>query len=499
MRIKPHRSYSAYRLPAFIIHASDQALTVRTVAGDTRVTQLEEWCRTGIVLYSCVSPDNLLLYGHADRWSIRTWNGRVSAMSYADVKIYPLTADGWDDTIVELFDYVDSYGIAASSLNTMSLNLWRTTLSHSVTFHEECPLDDMLGPVAVLTGGRKEAKPGVYRNRIEVDMTTAYPTALAMGVPHTLTPAPDDFVKRMDLTKFEGIAQVRVRIPTLSWGPIPVLIDRKAQVTSYGFTKPGEWISVTLPLSELRMAAEVGCEMVADKVHIATGRRGLGRDTFAVWGDSIVPELRNLSGMGGALGKLVANRLWSCFAVSPWGTRQDHTFTAEGVMVTTPCQDDSVAQIKRRAGTAYVGSIVQGRVRERLYREGLGRLSGVVYVDTDGVVCRPTDIVLDGWRTKTTIRQCDIAGPQAMVYTCDDCGKPGSGRGKHDSPHWTVAGAQTIEAKSRLFRQIKDGAITAFNIGNVLAPCDVVEARRHAATETKDREASQAVQYLETL
>lgn len=499
MRITPHKPYSTYRLPAFIIHASDRRVTIRTVAGDTAITRLDEWRSPNVILYSVVSPDNLLLYGNPEWWAIRTWNGRVSAMSYADCKIHPLSADGWDDSVLDLFDYVDSYGIAASSLNTMSLNLWRTTLARSVTFHEESPLGDMLGPVAVLTGGRKEAKPGVYRNRLEVDMTAAYPAALGIGVPHTLTPAPDDFVKQMDITKFDGIAQAHVRIPTLSWGPIPVLIDRRAQVTSYGFTKPDEWVTVTLPLSELRLAVEAGCDVVPDRVHIATGRSGRGRDTFTVWHSRIVPELRSLPGTGGALGKLVANRLWSCFAVSPWGTRQDHTFSPEGVMITRPCPDDTVAQIKRRAGTAYVGSMVQSRVRERLYREGLSRLSGIVYVDTDGVICSPTDSVMDGWRTKTVIRSCDIAGPQAMVYTCPDCGKPGSGRGKHSAPHWTVAGAQTLEAKSRLFQQIKDGAMTAFNIGNVLEPCDVVEARRHAATETKDREASEALQYLQTL
>lgn len=495
MRFTPHKPYQRYKLPVFIIHASDRLVTIRTPFGDTTVTLLDEWYRSGLTIYSCVSPDSLLLYGKPERWQVRTWNGRIASMSYADVKVYPLLSDGWDDSILTLFDYIDSHGIAASSLNTMSLNLWRTTLSAPVYFHEESPLDDMLGPVAALCGGRKEALPGVYRNRENVDIIAAYPTALSEGIPPVLHPAPEEFVKRMDIDKFEGLAKASVRIPTLKWGPIPVIIDVKAGITSYGFTRSNEWVTVILPLSELRFAHELGADMVLHAVRIAP--RSQEWDSFSDWGGNIVPELRSLPLLAGTLGKLIANRLWSCFAVSPYGVRKDHRFTEDGTMTTAECPPDSMGQVKRRAATTYVGAMVQARVREKLYREGLS-LPGVVYVDTDGVVAKHGTKTASGWRVKEQITWCDIAGPQAMVYRCNDCGKPGSGRGKHDSPHWTVAGATTVEAKSALFRQIKEGATFAFSQGNVIPPCDVVEARAHAK-EVKEAGGSEALQYLQAL
>src|SRR6185312_17474016 len=109
--------------------------------------------------YSCVDSDELCLYGDPTKWTIKTWNGRVSSMTYGTVKVYPLLA-AWDDDLPSFFDFIDSAGVAASSLNTMSLNLWRATLVTSVSFHEEVPFDEMLGPVAMHTGGRKEARRG---------------------------------------------------------------------------------------------------------------------------------------------------------------------------------------------------------------------------------------------------------------------------------------------------------------------------------------------------
>lgn len=465
MRFTQHHGYKRYRLPLFITHASDRFVEIRSEIGDFRLTDLSTLTTTERVVYACVDPDELCLHGDPRGWVIRTWNGRVSSMTYGDVKVYPLT-DTWSDDVFAFFHYIDSHGIAASSLNTMSLNLWRSTLDAPVYFREECPLDTMLGPVAVHTGGRKEAKRGTYRNRVEYDITAAYPTALMSPLPSRLAPAPDGFVRKMDWDKWDGIAVAKVRIPPMEWGPLPVVLDSQAEITCYGFTKATEWATVTLPLSELRTAARAGVDIQIIRCHV-----GLDCDEFfAKWANSILPQLRSLPGVSGTIGKLVANRLWSCFAVSPYGMRREHTFNAKGEMTSIDLPPDATGQVLRRAATTYIGAYCMSRVRQRVWSEGLSHFRGVVYIDTDGLVSKKAETIPDGWRVKSVMRYVDVAGAQAIYYRCPEChALPGG----HEPGHWTVAGATTIEAKSRLFKVMKAGGFILTNINNVLPSQDV--------------------------
>ena len=484
MRFTPHTGYKRYRFPLFIIHATDIAVVLRSEIGDIRLRDLSDLRTTSDrVVYSCVDPDNLCLHGDPRGWVIRTWNSRVSSMTYGDIKVYPLT-EGWDDTIPSFFDYIDSCDIAASSLNTMSLNLWRRTLDSDAYFHEESPLDVMLGPVAVHTGGRKEAKRGVYRHRVEYDITAAYPNALRDPLPSRLAPAPDAFIRKMDWDKWEGLCVARVRIPPMEWGPLPIVLDQQAEVTCYGFTKPDQWATVTLPLSELRTAANAGVDVSIVRCHLGLDPT----EAFTNWHHNTLSQLRSLPGLSGVIGKLVANRLWSCFAVSPYGLRREHTFKQDGTMVTTMLPPDATGQVLRRAATSYLGALCMSRVRQRVWSEGLSHFRGVVYIDTDGLVAKPSDTIPDGWRVKSVMRFLDVAGPQALYYTCTDCHKPPGG---HEPGHWTVAGATTLEAKSRLFRVMKAGGFILTNINNVLPAQDVNEyANLPEATVTPELFAS---------
>lgn len=453
------------------------------------IRNLDDMVTTHRVIYSCVDPDTLCLYGDPERWTIRTWNSRVSSMTYGDTKVFPLT-DSWDETVFDYFALLDSYGVAASSLNTMSLNLWRTTLDKPVSFHEECALDEMLGPVVIHTGGRKEARRGTYRNRIEYDMVAAYPNAMAGAIPSKLAPAPESWLRSSDMWNgtLDGLCLARVRIPPMHWGPLPVVLDLHAELTCYGFTRPDQWATVTLPLSELRMAAEYGCDVQPLRCHV-----GIDTDwTFTDWLRDIVPALRSLPSIAGTIGKLVANRLWSSFAVSPYGVRREHTFSADGTMHTEILPPDSTKQVLRRAATTYVGALIQSRVRQRLWREGINHFRDVVYLDTDGLIAKRTDTVPPGWRPKTVMRWVDIAGPQAVNYYCNDCHVPPGG---HTGPHWTVAGANTVEAKSRLFRIMKDSdnGLVMTNINNVLPSQDV---NAYAETATEEATSPEAFLYL---
>lgn len=472
MSFTPHKSYQRYKLPVFIVNATDKGVTIRSILGDVRISRLEEWDASGKTIYSCLDPDQLCIYGVPQGWTIRTWNGKVSSLSYYDQKIYPLISSGWTDDILTFFDLIDEMGIAASGLNTISLNAWRLTLTSNVFFRETASLSKSLGPVAIHTGGRKEARRGTYRNRVDYDIVAAYPTALRQPLPTLLVEAPQEFTKRLDLDAWEGIAVAKVRIPPMEWGPLPVLIDMASEVSCYGFTKANEWATVTLPISELRMARNLGCDVELVKAHIGTATE----DHFSLWYDNIVPLLRGLPGTAGVIGKVVVNRLWSCFAVSPNGIRKEHTFDADGRMISVDIPPDPIAQVKRRAGTTYIGAIIQSRVRQRLYTEGLQYFKGVVYMDTDGVVSRPSPVTPEGWKVKAEMRWLDVAGPQALNYYCSECLPVSHGKG-HDGPHWTVAGASSLEAKSRLFRMLKEGGMVVTNIGNVIPAQDVNNAK----------------------
>src|SRR3954469_1121620 len=114
--LTPHTGYKRYRVPLFIIHSSDRFLVVRSAFGDEKIRRLDEMAYpppSERAIYSCVDPDELCLYGDPTKWTIRTWNGRVSSMTYGTVKIYPLLA-AWDDSLTAFFDYLDSAGVAAS-------------------------------------------------------------------------------------------------------------------------------------------------------------------------------------------------------------------------------------------------------------------------------------------------------------------------------------------------------------------------------------------------
>jgi hypothetical protein len=477
MLITPHHAYSRYILPQFIIHASDIAVTIRSQLGDMRICRLAEKLTTGTVLYSCVPWDTLLLYGDESLWTIRTWNGKISSMTYGDVKIYPLEM-AFDEGIFQFFNYLDSRDIAAASLNTMSTNLWRSTLNESVEFSEQPNAKEYLGLSTVLIGGRKEAKPGTYRRRVEYDITAAYPNALATGMPNRIVAWDRSTFGPIQPDKWEGIAKARVRIPPLRWGPIPVIVDPTSSLTCYGYTRPDRWANVTLPLSELRMAESMGVDVIYDRISIALPSE---RNAFAAWMADVVPEMRAISNAGGKLGKLVANRLWSTFAISPNGVRREHRFS-EGKMVSVDLPGDSDKLAVRRSSVAYVGGITQSRVRQRVYREGLAHFPDCVYVDTDGVIAKRTDRLPDGWRVKVNMRTLEIAAAQAIRYTCDDClpamparisGSmvgPSSG---HTGPHWTVAGASDVAEKSRLFAALKGGGMIVANINNVLPAQDM--------------------------
>ena len=459
MYFKPFTPAKHYVMPCFIIHASDRFVVIRTELGDETITRLDIWQTSKRVIYSCVELSTLTLYGDESLWMIRTWNGQVSRMQYGETVILPLTVNGWDQSLADFFESLWTiWGIAAASLNTMVTNLWRTTLLAPVSFIETAPT--LLGPIAVGIGGRKEANRGTFRDQAEYDISAAYPHAMTALIPQRLTLLEESQLRTLDVTEWEGIAVARVRIPPYRWGPIPLPLNggedsmkSNGGISSYGHTGNG-YRTVTLPIRELDMIRRIGGD-----VHYLTGSVAPANadapSYFTRWVAEILPWLRSLPGLSGGLGKTLAARLWSVFAVGSEGLRSEHRWI-NGHRVTTALGMDTASRREYRESAHYVGAIISSRVRQRVYLEGLLHFKDICYVDTDGVIAVEGQEPMPGWRVKTDMRTIEIAAEQCYRYSCHLCIQAPYG---HQGPHLVVAGASSREAKSRMFREMHNAGI----------------------------------------
>lgn len=461
----PHPGGMAYRIPTFITRADDRTIDIASELGEFKEIALSSFRPySTTVMYSCIPWDTLVLHGAPTDWTLRSWNGRITRAEYRGMIIYPLTLPGFDESVLQLFELLSEYGIAASSINTMSQNLWRRTLGSRVSFDEAAPRDFMLGPVAMSTGGRKEARRGNYANKFEYDMTAAYPHAMTYPVPRRLLPT---IKPNLNDDSIDGIVKAHISIPPMEWGPLPVILDPSTGLHCYGWTPPGRSITVTASLAELRQAQSLGCT-----IQTISGYCGPIRDSpFDLWYKEIVPRLRSVPGIGGRLGKTIANRLWSSFAINSSVSAIEHRFKASGEMYTrTIAVPDAMRDY--RSSTAYVGALIQSRVRVALL-VGLNTFQGIVYADTDGIISDQHGGTLPAnWRTKRVMRVVEVAGAQAYRYSCPDC-LP-SPRG-HVGPHYSVAGATTLPEKTRLFKQLRHGGFLVTNLGMVLPAQDVTK------------------------
>lgn len=469
MYVTPFTPAKNYVMPCFIVHASDRFVTIRSELGDVNISHLERWVSSKRVIYSCVPQDTLTLYGDEKLWTMTTWNGRVSRMRYGMTTILPLSTTGWDESLPEFFASMWALlGVTCSSLNTLSLNLWRTTLTKPVSFQETSTA--LLGPIAVGTGGRKEANRGTWHNMTEYDISAAYPHAMLTPLPGTVAPVAASAISTLSVGEWDGVVAARVRIPPQLWGPIPLAVGRNASVSSYGHTGL-DWRTVTLPLSEVQGIESLGCDV--SYIGGSVGPISDHVNAFGKWGEDVLPVLRNLPGLAGQLGKTIANRLWSSFAISSEGERHEHTFR-DGRRTTVQLAPDSPGRVLYRNESSYVGAIISSRVRQRVYSEGLSHFRDCVYVDTDGVIAPTGQDPLPGWRIKTEMRTVEIASEQTYRYTCTDCLQAPYG---HLGPHYVVAGGSDRADKSRIFRLMRDGGFLASDFNQTVPKTRVVDGQ----------------------
>ena len=397
----------------------------------------------------CYVEGNLSHLRHttgATLWTADTWRGRATRMHLAGTKVSVTTLrntlSGYPDPASELdraLSWFRDQGVPPGSISGMAWNLWRSTLPHEV---------DIRGPSwsrDALYGGRQEAREArEYQGMKAVDITAAYPTAMA-DRPYPLTLRAVSPATTLD-PALGGLARARVWVDTeLPHPPLPVRVAADAIQWQWGVVE-GVW-----PWVELAAAAAIGCRV--EVIECWAPAREV--DLFGEWWER-VREGRALGGGAGRLVKAVSNSLWGLFAMTGDQRAQ--------VRWTDDIGDRSmtIGVLSRRlphAMTAHVAAETSARVRARMLLEGLyGGPYHPVHVDTDGIIIRksaplpaPYGDQPGQWRTKTTMPRVDIRAPQVYRHTC------GAGCGiTHPQWHYVASGLPPTAA-AHFFRKVPHG------------------------------------------
>lgn len=330
-----------------------------------------------------------------------------------------------------------------SGWNTLGKKIWRLT-DGATKFS---------GPTQArlaFYGGRKQAPfPATFQQAQHFDISAAYLYGLGMDeIPSRLVPCPAGEWR----TNPHGIAYAKVTVPESigEWLPLPTRADKRI-VRLLRF-KAGN-IEGAWTFSELRMAAEYGCDV---KPLQAWGGQH-SKAYFSGWYRTMLSG-RGLPHSASHFAKQHANLLWSSFATSAsritW-KRWNDSYGHDPIIIKEqlPGQDFSVR-------TSFVSAIVSSRIRERLYREVLcpnGKPNlFVIHCDTDGIVTgtrhnlpnslRNPKVGPGEWRRTKGMSLVEIRSPNAYRYLCTEgCGET------HTPWHYNCAGASNPDAARRLF------------------------------------------------
>lgn len=431
----------------------------------------------------------LLLTTDARGWTARQRRSRIGSIRHDNgARVVVLPAGTFTDRDPDLryaalhayLSWLAGHGVgftARTSWSTLGMMLWRSSLTRTVR---------LVGPDAraAMYGGRKEA-PFAWRFGpcSRWDLSAAYPAALAEGMPSRLVPVVRPGSVLAD-SEIEGLASANVTVPDVDpfqrWAPLPMVTDPRSR--KHLAWRTGE-LSGFWPLSELRQAADAGCTV--EIVNAWAGSRDL--DTFAAWWSLVIEARDTLPAPAARLAKFHSNLLWSSFAVSAspivWKRWADR-WAREPYLIK-----------KQDAGgdpsptTVYVSAITAGRVRARLWREGLLRPDGsarrtVVYADTDGFIAG-ADETPNGshsgrpgeWRREGELSCVEIRHASAYRWRTSD----------NDEWRYRVAGAAGPAAAERRFRHSAlgrgdvelPGALSALDMGRPDFQAREVRAARH--------------------
>ena len=430
-------------------------------------------------LYVSNSLKDLLLTTGSQYWQAELWKGHVTSMSLdgTRVKVNSLRRilDGVEgdenrfNAILELLGWLGSRGVPPGSISGMAWSLWRSTLESPISL----AFDGDIGREAFY-GGRQEATPGIYKDMVALDISSAYPFEMASR-PYAGTLRQVSI--RTEINPHQaGLAVATVRIPDdLPHSPLPIRLSedliqwRKGELA-------GSWT-----WTELDAAKKLGAEITIIKNYAPLTEV----DPFSSWWEVVRDGRKSLSPSAAKLVKSLSNSLWGMFGM---------TGDDRGLVRWTDDLGYNQELIGRnpkrlpQSNTAHIAAETTSRVRVRMLLEGLygGKNQAPnypVHIDTDGIII-PADSIKNfnlemigdksgQWRAKQVINKIEVKASQLYRYSC------GSNCVKAHNWHYVASGMTEGRARDYFektpkgFKMTVNQAETDLKLNRELAKVEV--------------------------
>lgn len=436
----------------------------------------------GCTLYVANSLRDLLQTTGSKCWQAEMWKDHVTSMSLdgTKVKVHSLRRildlqEGDEEkfeSLLELMKWLNSQRVPPGSISAMAWSLWRSTLETPLNIS----FDGDIGREAFF-GGRQESVPGVYRDMVALDISSAYPYEMAK-TPYAARLRPVSKRTHIDPNQ-AGLVVARVQInPNLPHSPLPIRLTEEVIQWKKGELE-GSWT-----WREIHAAQTLGC-----KVEILRNYAPLEEvEPFTNWWNVVREGRSALSAPGAKLVKALSNSLWGMFAMNG---------DSRGLVRWTDefgYEQESVPRKNRRmpqANTAHIAAETTSRVRVRMLIEGLYGGQDLtpnfpVHIDTDGIIMPASSLgnftqnmvgnQSGQWRVKQQIAKLEVKGTQLYRFTCDS--KCLQNHGWH-----YVAAGMTSKAAQNFFEKAPKGFSLAIN--NVEGSNLVLEREIALATSRK--------------
>ena len=398
-------------------------------------------------LYVSNSLRDLLGTTGSQHWQAELWKDHVVSMSLdgSRVKVTSLrrildgeeAAENKFNSVLELMKWLGNQGVQPGSISAMAWNLWRSTLSQPLNISFDGDIAR-----AGFYGGRQESTPGIFKDMVALDISSAYPYEMAKS-PYAARLRPVSTATRINPNQ-AGLVVAKVAIsPDLPHSPLPMrLTDELIEWKSGEMVGSWTW-------REIHAAKELGC-----KVEILRNFAPLEEiQPFTKWWEVVKEGRQALTPPGAKLVKALSNSLWGMFAM---------TGDARGLVRWTDelgYNQEAVPRKNRKmpqANTAHIAAETTSRVRVRMLTEGLYGAKDLapnfpVHIDTDGILIPRESLKhftqdLIGaksgqWRVKQEIHKVEVRGTQLYRFLCQpNCAV-------QHGWHYVAAGMKEAQAK----------------------------------------------------
>lgn len=472
MKIDPPKRRRRLKPVALVVPGSPGTVSITTEHGEKRYNNRRHSfdalaALAGFAVYTTGAITALRHTTGATTWEGRTWRGRCTSMKLdgAGITVHSLRGalDGSTDPyrdLVAAIGWLNDRGVGAGSVSGMGWNLWRGTLTDTVTIASS----PAVGRAALFGGRQGLREPTTFRDMAAIDLVSAYPHAMICE-PYALGLRKVSPQTKLD-PETAGIAEATVTVdPDLPFGVVPRRLAPDMIDFPFGAVL-GRWA-----WRELAAAVELGCSVDVHQCWAPT----VETDLFGGDWPGLVVEARELPKYPARIVKTAINSTWGQFGMNGDDrkvVRWEDDTGLRSVKVELPA-----TQLPHVAA-AHVAAETAARVRVRMLLEGLfGDWPVPAHHDTDGVIVRataarelPTEAIPGQWRVKAQYPRIEFRAPQVYRATCSECDDPTARKQTHPRWHYVTAGTPAAAARE-LFRKIgQAGTLISFRGTDVVVP-----------------------------